>query len=116
MPFSAECAESLTKDLALWLDPTGHDAGKRLTARGRGGKEAIGSSPFHFMVFFARLWPMAMAWARGHRGKKHGECVGGEDNLSAVQRCCSHRLALPASEVNGSISVMDVRGDFAHSH
>lgn len=58
-----------------------------------------------------------MAWARGHRKKKnkHGECVGGEDNLSVSQRCFSHRLALPASEVSGSISVKCVREDFAHS-
>lgn len=56
---------------------------------------------------------MAMAWARGHRRKKnHGEHVVGEDDLSAFQRCYSHRLALPASEVNGSISVTYVREDF----
>lgn len=52
---------------------------------------------------------------KGTQKKTHGECVGGEDNLSASQRCCSHRLALPASEVSGSISVTYVREDFAHS-
>lgn len=31
--FSAEHAVSLTSDLALWLDPTGHDAGKTKSKR-----------------------------------------------------------------------------------
>lgn len=67
------------------------------------------------MVFFATLGPMAMAWARGHGNKSGEKHVEGEDGLSVVQRCCSHRLAPSASEVKSSISVMCVREDFAHS-
>lgn len=54
-----------------------------------------------------------MTWVRGY-GKKYGKCVGGEGNLSAVQRCCGQRLALPGSEVNGSLSITYVREDFAN--
>lgn len=65
------------------------------------------------MVFFARLGPWQWLGQGGiGEKKKHGEHVVGEDDLSAFQRCYSHRLALPASEVNGSISVTYVREDF----
>lgn len=56
-----------------------------------------------------------MAWARGRRKEMHGESIGGKDDLRAAQRCYRHRLALPASEVSGSISVMYVGEDFAHT-
>lgn len=54
-----------------------------------------------------------MAWARGYGKKKYGKCVGGEGDLSAVQRCCGQGLALPGSEVHGSLLIC-VREDFTH--
>lgn len=101
----AECAESLT---AL----AGHNGEEAVKERSRGEKEAVGFSLFHFMVFFAILRPQQCL---GHRDmeKKYKKCVGGEGDLSAVQRRCGNRLALPGSEVNGSLLIICVREDFA---
>lgn len=106
MSFSAECAESLTT-LA------GHNREEAVTERGRGRKEAVEVSLFHFVVFFARLRPQ-QCLGQGDMEKKYRKCVGGEKDLSAMQRCCEHRLALPGSEVNGSLLIICVREDFAH--
>lgn len=84
--FSAEHAVSLPSDLALWLDPTGHDAGKTKSKRRRGGKEASPAPLISWCLVFFAIWPMAMAWVRGQREKKkkkrHGEGMGRKDNFS----------------------------------
>lgn len=85
----------LAKGLALWLDPTGCDAGRRLRTRAEVGRKHLSPACF---ISWCSLPDVDCGNGLGkgtQEKRKRREHVEEEDNPSVAQRCYSHRLALP---------------------